>query len=275
MQLCLLASTPDITATGYMVNLLLGAPADLAREAKALGYDGIEFFPGPPGTVSVAELGEALRDWDAALAAINSGRIVAEGLTLLHPERAIRERALDRMKDLLDFAGEFGVPVTLAGVKGSIPPDADAEDVAAMAEAILGDLARFASARGSLLLLTPTDDNDSNFICTLDEGVAWVERIRHPGFGLMLDLHQLIRKESSVPDALRRAGDLLRHVHLYDPGRNPPGLRKDSALDWPGIMTTLRTIGYQGALSVSIARAGDRRLQAQQTAYFLRSLMDA
>ncbi len=275
MQLCLLASTPDIATTGYMVNLLLGEPAELAREAQALGYDGIEFFPGPPGTVSVAELGAALREWDVPLAAINSGRIVAEGLTLLHPERAIRERALNRLRDLLDFAGEFGVPVTLAGVKGSVPPGAEVEDVAAMAEGIFGDLARFASARGSLLLLAPTDDADSNFIRTVDEALAWVERIRHPSFGLMLDMHQITRKESSVPDALRRAGDRLRHVHLYDLGRIPPGLRKDSALDWPGIITALRAIGYQGAVSVSLARTGDRCAQAQQTAQFLRLLMNA
>ncbi len=56
MQLSLLASTPDIAATGYMVNLLLGTPAAVAAEAKELGFDGIEFFPGPPGTIGVAEM---------------------------------------------------------------------------------------------------------------------------------------------------------------------------------------------------------------------------
>ena len=101
MQLSLLASTPDISETGYMVNLLLGAPELLVAEAKALAYDGIEFFPGPPGTVGVAEMDEALRSFDLTLTAVNSGRIVAEGLTLLHPDSAIRARALNRVKDLL------------------------------------------------------------------------------------------------------------------------------------------------------------------------------
>ncbi len=275
IQLSLLASTPDISTTGYMVNLLLGSPAELAGEANALGYDGIEFLPGPPGSVSVAEVEEALGEWDVSLVAINSGRIVAEGLTLLHPERAIREQALDRLEDLLDFAGEFGVPVTLAGAKGSFSPGAAIEDVTAKAEEIFSGLARFAAPRGSRLLLAPTDDADSNFICTVDEAVAWVQRINHPGFGLMLDMHQLARKESSVVEAVRRVGDRLQHVHLYDLGRVPPGIRKDSALDWPGIIAVLEAIGYSGSLSVCLARAGDRRAQAQQTARFLRSLMDA
>ena len=195
MQLSLLASTPDISTTGYMVNLLLGSPAELAGEAKELGYDGIELLPGPPDTVGAYEVGEALREWDVALVAVNSGRIVAEGLTLLHPEPAIRWEALGRLEDLLDFAGEFGVPVTLAGVKGSIPPGVAIEGVMAKAADIFSGLTQFAAVRGSKLLLAPTDDADSNFICTVDEAVEWVQRINHPGFGLMLDMHQLTRTE--------------------------------------------------------------------------------
>ena len=35
MQLSLLAGTPDIATTGYMVNLLLGTPELVAAEAEA------------------------------------------------------------------------------------------------------------------------------------------------------------------------------------------------------------------------------------------------
>lgn len=272
MLLSLLASTPDIAATGYMVNLLLGSPELLAAEAKDLGYDGIEFLPGPPGTVGVAEMDEALKRFDLALTAVNSGRIVAEGLTLLHPEPAIRGRALARVKDLLDFAGHFGVPVTLAGTKGSLPRGVSAEGVESLAEEIFADLARFGASAGSALLLAPTWEADSDFICTVAEAVAWVRRINHPAFGLMLDTYHLHRKEVSVIEGLRGAAGLVRHLHLYDPGRVPPGSRGKPSLDWPGILTTLREVGYEGAASVCLAPTGDRRAQAQETAAYLRSL---
>ena len=90
----------------------------------------------------------------------------------------------------------------------------------------------------------------------------------------MLDTHQLARKEASVVAGLRVAGGLIRHLHLYDPGRRPPATRKEPRLDWPAIMTTLRDIGYEGAASVCLAPDGDRRAQAQQTATYLRSLID-
>ncbi|MFI5339960.1 MAG: sugar phosphate isomerase/epimerase family protein [Candidatus Methylomirabilales bacterium] len=269
----MLASTPDIAETGYMVNLLLGAPELLAAEARALGYDGIEFFPGPPGTVGVAEMDEALKRFGLTLTAVNSGRIVAEGLTLLHPDPAIRTRALNRVKDLLDFAGHFGAPVTLAGTKGSLPSGASAEAAESLAEKYFADLARFGGTAGSALLLAPTDEADSNFICTVGEAVAWLRRINHSAFGLVLDTYHLHRKEASVTEGLRAAAGLVRHLHLYDPGRVPPGTQAKLALDWRAIMATLRDIGYEGAASVCLAHGGDRRAQALETVSYLRSLM--
>lgn len=271
MQLSLLASTPDIATTGYMVNLLLGTPELVAAEAKAAGYDGIEFFPGPPGTIGVAEMDRALEASDVVLTAVNSGRIVAEGLTLLHADPAVRSRALNRLKDLLDFAGHFGVPVTLAGTKGSLPSSASAESTATLAEEIFIGLARFAAGAGSALLLAPTDEADSNFICSVADAVVWVRRIKDPAFGLMLDTHQLHRKEASVIEGLRAAVGYVRHPHLYDPGRVPPGIGGQFCLDWPTIMATLRDIDYEGAASVCLARAGDRLAQASKTLSYLRS----
>ena len=271
MQLSLLASTPDIATTGYMVNLLLGLPEALASEAKALGYDGIELLPGPPGSVGVAEIEQALKRFDVALTAVNSGRIVAQGLTLLHPLPAVRARALARFKDLLDLAGQFGVPVTVAGAKGSQPRGEPVESWEARAGEIFEGLARFGAAAGSRLLLAPTDDADSNFICSVSEAVAWVRRINHPGFVLMLDTHQIHSKEPSVVEAIRGAAGLLRHLHFYDPGRVPPGTGQKPGLDWTAILATLREVGYDGAASVNLAPTGDRRALAIKTLSYLRS----
>jgi sugar phosphate isomerase/epimerase len=220
----------------------------------------------------VAEIEQALKRFDVALTAVNSGRIVAQGLTLLHPVPAVRARAMARFKDLLDLAGHFGVPVTLAGAKGSLPRGAPAEPWEAMAEESFGSLARFGAAAGSTLLLTPTDDADSNFICSVAEAVTWIGRINHPGFGLMLDTHQLHRKEPSVVEALRAAAGLVRHLHLYDPGRIPPGTGQKPGMDWTAIMATLRGTGYAGAASVSLAPTGDRRALALKTLSHLRSV---
>jgi D-psicose/D-tagatose/L-ribulose 3-epimerase len=273
MWLSVLASTPDISTTGYMVNLLLGTPREVTEEARALGYDGIELLPGPPGTVGVTEMAWALRAADVGLTAVNSGRVVAQGLTLLHPVPGIRQRAILRFRDLLDFAGSFGVPVTLAGAKGMVPEGLPTEDVEAMAEEAFRGLADFATRAGSLLLLTPTHERDSNLICTVSEAIRWVQRINHPGFGMMLDTYQLALKEPSVLDALRAAAGRLRHLHLYDPGRMPPGTGAKSPLDWPAIIGALQAIGYEGAASVCLAPAGDRPAQAARTVAYLKALI--
>ena len=273
MQLSLLAGTPEIAATGSRPTLLLGTPEAVAAEAKELGYDGIELLLGPPGTIGVAEVDLALKSLDLTLTAVNSGRIAAEGLSLLNPDPAVRSRTLNRLKDLLDFAGNFGAPVNLAGIKGNLPDGTSAEAVAALAEEIFAGLARFGTRVGSSILLAPTDEAESNFICSVTEAVAWVRRVGHPAFGLMLDTDQLARKEASVIDGLRAAAGLVQHLHLHDPGRIPHGTRQEGSLDWPAIMVTLREIGYDDAASVGLAGGDDRGTLAPQTASYLRSLI--
>jgi len=273
MQLSLLAGTPEIAATGSMPTLLVGTPGAVAAEAKELGYDGIELLPGPPGTIGVAEVDLALKSSDLVLTAVNSGRIAADGLTLLDPDPAVRCRTLNRLKDLLDFAGNFGAPVILAGAKGNLPDGTSADAVAALAEEIFAGLARFGTRVGSSLLLAPTEEAESSFICSVAEAVAWVRRIGHPALGLMLDTHQLARRESSVVEGLRAAAGWVQHIHLYDPGRVPPGTRQEGGLDWPAIMATLQEIGYDGTASVGLAGGDDRRAQAKKTAAYLRSVM--
>jgi sugar phosphate isomerase/epimerase len=76
-----------------------------------------------------------------------------------------------------------------------------------------------------------------------------------------------------VTGGLRAAAGLVQHLHLYDPGRVPPGAGAKAALNWPAIMTTLRDTGYEGAASVCLAPSGDRRAQALETVSYLRSLM--
>jgi len=273
MQLSLLAGTPEIAATASTPTLLVGTPEAVAAEAKELGYDGIELLPGPPGTIGVAEVDLALKSSDLVLTAVNSGRIGSEGLTLLDPDPVIRNRTLNRLKDLLDFAGNFGAPVILAGAKGNLPDGASAETVAALAEEIFAGLARFGARVGSSLLLAPTEEAESNFVCSVAEAVAWVRRVGHPAFGLMLDTHELARRESSVIEGLRAAAGLVQHLHLYDPGRVPPGTRQEGSLDWPAIIVTLREIGYEGAASVGLAGGDDRGTLALQAASYLRSLI--
>jgi D-psicose/D-tagatose/L-ribulose 3-epimerase len=122
-------------------------------------------------------------------------------------------------------------------------------------------------------LLTPTHERDSNFICTVAEAVQWVQRINHPGFGLMLDTYHLALKEPSIPEALRALAGRLRHLHLYDPGRMPPASGAKAPLDWPAILGVLREMDYEGAASICLAPAGDRAALAVRGAAYLKGLL--
>ena len=53
-------------------------------------------------------------------------------------------------------------------------------------------------------------------------------------------------EEDNMFDAIRKAGDLLGHVHVGECNRKLPGM--NNSINWPEIGKALRDIGYQKAV---------------------------
>ena len=98
IRLCLFASTPDFLSLGFLVKVLTGDPQQLGRTAMAWGYDGIEFMPDPDRVPDPVVFGKALAATGAVMPVVNSGRIAAQKLALIHEDAAIRRRALQGLE---------------------------------------------------------------------------------------------------------------------------------------------------------------------------------
>ena len=74
-----------------------------------------------------------------------------------------------------------------------------------------------------------------------------VDQIDSPWLGVMADCFHVNIEDTSVVDALARAGGRLLHVHLADSTRYAPGT---GHLDFLQLVRTLKSIGYQGYLAL-------------------------
>ena len=84
----------------------------------------------------------------------------------------------------------------------------------------------------------------TSYINTMDEAMAWVDRIDSPAFTVMLDTYELAVSEPSIEPV--RDSLCASHIHLYDPSRWPPGvLPEKQRLDWPGIALLLHEEGFR------------------------------
>jgi sugar phosphate isomerase/epimerase len=104
-----------------------------------------------------------------------------------------------------------------------------------------------AAEDGVMVVLEPLAGADCNFINTVDEGAEAVRAADHPAVRLLADTYHMGR-DGDRPDSIRRAGELIQHVHCAEvDGRTPPGTRNE---DFTPYLKALKDIGYQGRISI-------------------------
>jgi sugar phosphate isomerase/epimerase len=275
VKFLLFASTPDMLQYDFVVKVLTGAPEELGRTAVSWGYDGIEFMPDPEHTPDPELFGRMLGKTGAAMPVVNSGRIAAQGMALLHEDIAIRRKAIEGFKRMLDFAGHFRASVGLGASRGKGIPGMSKDDMLKLAEEIFRELTEHAEKVKAIIMLEPAEAEYTCLFNTNEEVMAMVERIGSPGFSIMLDTHQLYVAEPSIEHGIRAAKGLANHIHLYEPSRLPPGVSTEKdALDWPNIVHVLNEEGFEGSASVVIVPKGDPEPIARKSVEYLRKIFE-
>jgi sugar phosphate isomerase/epimerase len=275
VKFCLFASTPDMLQLNFVVKVLTGTPEELARHAVDWGYDGIEFMPDPERVPDPEVFGSALRRGGAVMPVVNSGRIAAQGMALLHEDLGIRRKSIKGFKNILDFAGYFKARVGLGAARGAGISGASQKEMGQLAEDVFRELTEHAEKSGSVIMLEPAEAVFTSLFNTNEEVMEMVEKIGSPNFSLMLDTHQLWAAEPSIEYGIKAAKGQARHIHLYEPSRLPPGVSPEKeALDWLNIARVLKEEGFEGSASVVIAPEGEPEPVARKAVAYLRNLFN-
>jgi len=276
VKFCLFASTPDMRQLNFVVKVLTGTPEELGRTAVNWGYDGIEFMPDPEHTPDPGLFRRLMGRTGAIMPVVNSGRIAAQGMALLHEDSTIRKKSKEGFKRILDFAGYFKARVGLGAARGKGIPGMRKADMVKLAEEIFRELTEHAAKAGAVIMLEPAEAVYTSLFNTNEEVMAMVEKIGSPNFSIMLDTHQLYVAEPSIEHGIRAAKGQARHIHLYEPSRLPPGVSTGKeALDWPNIARLLTEEGFEGSASVVIVPEGDPEPIARKSVAYLRKLFGA
>ena len=197
-------------------------------------------------------------------------------MALLHRDLNVRGQALHAFKRILDFAGHFKANVGLGAARGAGVPEAAPGELESMADDVFRELAEHGEKAGSVVMLEPAEPGYSAFINTMQEGLAWVQRIGSPFFSLMLDTYQLAEAEPSFEHGIRAAQGRAHHIHLYEPSHWPPGvLPAMDRYDWPNIAKLLAQEGFHGSGSVCLVPEGDPEPVARKASAYLRHLFSA
>ena len=271
MRLCYQVATPDV-AIADSVTAYQGPLEKSFADLASFGYKGVELM-----TLNPSEL-----DWDFVkseaeknglkVVLVCTGEIWGQlGLSYTSPKADVREEAVRRSKEIIDFAAHLGANINIGRVRGQYCSELTKAQTEEYAVAAFRELADYAAPKNVKIALETVTIMQTNFINTLEEGVAMVDRVDRPNFRLMMDVFHLNLEEKDVIEAIRTYSPYNIHVHLADNNRRYPG---HCGLDFEKILSTFRACGYDGAFCTEIFQLPDMKEAARGAIAHLQPILD-
>jgi D-psicose/D-tagatose/L-ribulose 3-epimerase len=224
----------------------------IARLAK-YGYESIE-ISGEPDVFDTKEVSKLLKDH--GLKCWGSVSLMFEGRDLVSADPQVRENSVKYVKDCVTMVKELGgYEMTIVpGQVGKVNPMASPDEEWQWTVEGLREIYGYSEREGVVLALEPLNRFETYFLNRADQAMMLAEEVG-PNCGVCLDVFHLNIEEADMFKAIRTAGSRLKDFHVADNNRMAPGM---GAVDWPGVVSTLREVGYDGALTVEFVAPIDR-----------------
>ena len=237
-----------------MHNWMRAEPIEVtvARLAK-YGYESIE-ISGEPYTYDTKVVRQVLKDngircWGAVTLMLEDRNLVAK-------DEAQRAKSVQYTKDCVTMVKELdGYEMTIVpATVGKIAPDGNPEEEWEWAVGSMRQIYDHALKEGVKLAVEPINRFETYFCSRAAQGIE-LAKATGPECGVCLDAFHLNIEEADPLESIRSAKGLLVDFHVADTNRFACG---QGHWDWAAIVETLKSIGYDGALTVEFVAPIDR-----------------
>lgn len=245
MKLSVVVSTQpaSFSALAYKERL----PESLSK-IKELGYDGVELAVRDPQLIDPDELERLLARFELEVPALGTGQAYGEeGLSLTHPDPQVRCLAVARIKSHIRLAAQLNAVVIIGLIRGKREESVTCEQAETWLQGALEECA--GQDPSVKLVIEPINRYETNLLNSVDESLRFVGRVGAKNVGLLLDTFHMNIEEPCLLSSIESAAAHLLHFHVADSNRWYPGA---GHIDFPGVLSRLERVGYQGYLSAEI-----------------------
>ena len=171
--------------------------------------------------------------------------------TALFEGADLRARMFAQLVAVIEMAGLLGTRNLVFGspkhrIKGVMTMPEAIEDAAPF----FRRLGEVASDNDVCLCIEPNPEHyGCDFVTDSTEGIALVDAVNHPGFGLHLDAAGMTLAGENVESAISAAGPRLRHFHISEKDLAPIG---SGSVDHAAVAAALADSDYPGWLSIEM-----------------------
>jgi len=219
--------------------------------AAGLGYSGLELAPftfGDDGWRMPAgkrgEIRQACADSGIEVSGLHWLLAAPAGLSITTSDGAVWRKSVDVLRRSVDLCAELGGAYLVHGSPAQRRVEAPSD--AKRAEEAWTIAAAAAQEAGVVYCLEALSTPECNFVNTLAEASAVVQRIGNPAFKSMVDTLAAAKMEAEpVANVIRRwmPTGLMAHIQLNDRNRRGPGEGDDK---FEPILLALAETGYAG-----------------------------
>lgn len=265
------AAAVSIRDTAFGPVLFMG---ELEEGMKALAKEGFKFIEislRNADDMSRNELSVLLERYGLQVSAFATGQgCIHDNLCMTATDPEIRQKAVERFKEITEVAAEFKAGVIMGGVRGRLSgSDEEMKAQRDIGVKNIADCAQYARQQGVPFYLEPINRYETNFINTAQEGLRLIDEIGIPSINLLLDTYHMNLEEADLETTIRISGGRIGYFHLVDSNRQAPG---QGHLDLKGILSCLYQTGYRGFVSAEILPLPESHSALRRTANFLSSL---
>jgi hydroxypyruvate isomerase len=216
--------------------------AERVDAAKAAGLGGVEFhlWRNKP----IDRIADAVRRTGMRVTSI----VVDPRCHLANP--VATDEIVKSVRESSPAAKAVGAPAMVVASGPSIP---GVDEVATQAAMVtnLKAAAPIVEAAGITLLVEPLNtrvEHPGMFLDSTRRGLDIIDAVGRKGVRLLFDAYHSATMGEQVEDVLEGRIHLVGHVQVADsPGRGEPG---SGTIDWTHVMSTLRRVGYDGAIGL-------------------------
>ena len=237
-----------------MHNWMRAEPVDVTiRRLAKYGYKSIE-ISGEPYLYNTKDVRKTLKDngircWGSVTLMLGDRNLVAKN-------EAQRAKSVQYTKDCITMVKELeGYEMTIVpATVGKISPDGPPDEEWKWAVESLKECYDWGKKEGVVLAVEPINRFETYFCFHAAQAIA-LAKATGPDCGVCLDAFHLNIEEADPYESIRWAKGLLTDFHVADTNRFACG---QGHWDWAKLVTTLKEIGYDGALTVEFVAPVDR-----------------
>jgi sugar phosphate isomerase/epimerase len=240
------------------------------QKAAKMGYDGVELALKNAAEIDKTQLSGWLEKYKMEISCISTGQVFADtGFMFTDPDTDKRDQVKAIFRDIIDLAQDYGQLVNIGRVRGFIG-DQKREEAQSFFIETARELCDYALDKNVKMILEPVNRYEIDFINSVEEGVELMRKVDRQNMKLMPDVFHMNIEDRTIGGELARNINFIEYIHFADSNRLAPGR---GHTDFHDILSHLKSVGYNGWISLEILPEPDPDTAANQAIDYLKPLI--